>query len=192
MPSFFEIGSSYRGNEELAATDEKLVKLACAGNAQAFRDLLDFHYMTIYRMAFKLCGNQHDAEDVTQMACMKLAQSIGTFKQESAFTTWLYTIVLNTVRDWRRAQVRHKASDIEDVPDIDSDAPTPEQTLSTSQEMDRVRALPEPEREIIFLVFGEGLSHREVAKIMGVAESTISWRIHEARKILNEGGRRHG
>ena len=165
--------------------EQLLIKRACSGDAGAFRDLLDLHYMTVYRMAFKLCGGKDYAEDVTQMVCMKLAQNMASFKQEASFTTWLYTIVLNTVRDWERSQKRHKASDIEGL-EIDSEARTPEQSLSARQQMDKVRALPEPEREIIFLVFSEGLSHREVAKIMGVAESTISWRIHEARKILNK------
>ena len=172
------------------AREDQLIEKACAGDSRAFRDLLDLHYTTVYRMAFKLCGAQHDAEDITQMACMKLAQNIKSFRRDAEFTTWLYKIVLNTVHDWRRAQVRHKASDIEDAPDIDSGDQNPEQSLSTRQQMDHVRALPEPEREIIFLVFGEGLSHRQAAEIMGCAESTISWRIHEARKIL--GGQKHG
>lgn len=165
--------------------EQLLIKRACSGDAGAFRDLLDIHYMTVYRMAFKLCGGKDYAEDITQMVCMKLAQGMASFKQQSSFTTWLYIVVLNTVRDWERSQKRHKASGLEDL-EIDSEEQTPEQSLSTRQQMDRVRALPEPEREIIFLVFGEGLSHREVAQIMGCAESTISWRIHEARKILNK------
>ena len=165
--------------------EPKLVNLAREGDADAFRRLLDLHYMTIYRMAFKLCGKQENAEDVTQIACMKLAQNFASFKGNASFTTWLYTIVLNTVRDWERSNKRHRADDIDGM-EINSEAQTPEQSLSTRQQMDRVRALPEPEREIIFLVFGEGLSHKKVAQIMGMAESTISWRIHEARKLLKE------
>lgn len=175
----------------MSEDQKKLVERACAGDTRAFRDLLDLHYATVYRMAFKLCGTKHDAEDITQMACMKIAQNIKNFRQDSAFTTWLYTIVLNTVRDWRRANKR-KFENVEEAEYLEDGSQTPEQALSIQQQMEKVRALPEPEREIIFLVFGEGLSHKEVAKIMGVAESTISWRIHEARKILKEGARRHG
>ncbi len=172
-----------------------LISRACAGDSRSFRDLLDLHYNTVYRMAFKLCGSQHDAEDVTQMACMKLAQNIKSFKQDSAFTTWLYTIVLNTVRDWRRANKKHQSGHvgIEGAEETASHAVDAERSLQSRQQMDLVRNLPEPEREIIFLVFGEGLSHKQAAEIMGMAESTISWRIHEARKILSEkGARRHG
>ena len=177
----------------MAGEDTELVRKACLGDARAFRDLLNLHYATIYRMAFKICGTKHDAEDVTQMACMKLAQNIKNFRGDSAFTTWMYTIVLNTVRDHHRAQARHTATDIADMEISDGDN-NAEDALSTRQQMDFVRSLPEPERAIIFLVFGEGLSHRETARIMGCAESTISWRIHQARKILatQTGGRAYG
>lgn len=167
-----------------------LVKRAVAGDARAFRDLLDLHYGTVFRMAFRFCGNKHDAEDVTQMACLKMAQNIGNFRAESAFTTWLYSLVLNTARDWLRTKNRQTRGSvgIEAADDVDSGAVNPEQSLEIQQKMDKVRALPEPEREIVWLVFGEGLSHKQVAEIMGVAEGTISWRISEARKILKQGG----
>lgn len=168
----------------------ELVERACSGDERAFRDLLDLHYMTIYRMAFRFCGNKHDAEDVTQMTCMKLAKNISMFKGESAFTTWLYTIVLNTGRDWKRAQSRHERGSIglEIVENIVPDSDNPEKTLETNQKMAAVYNLPEPEREIVWLVYGEGLTHKQVADIIGVAEGTISWRINQARKILKEGG----
>lgn len=178
------------------STDHDLVKLAQAGDARAFRDLLDRHYMTVYRMAFRFCGNQHDAEDVTQMTCMKLAQQLQSFKGDAAFTTWLYTVVLNTSRDWQRSQNRHQRghAGIEAAENMDSKAETPEQVLATRQQLDKINALPEPEREAVLLVFGEGLSHKQAAEILGCAESTVSWRIHEARKKLasEEGDRKHG
>ncbi|MBE2192386.1 MAG: RNA polymerase sigma factor [Alphaproteobacteria bacterium] len=167
-----------------------IIARAVAGDSTAFCNVLDAHYMTIYRMAFRFCGNKPDAEDVTQMTCMKLAQNISAFKGESAFTTWLYTVVLNTARDWKRSQSRHERGSIglETIENTVSNSQTPEQILETSQKMVAVYNLPEPECEIVWLVFGEGLSHKQVAEIMGVAEGTISWRINEARKILKEGG----
>ncbi len=170
--------------------DMALAKRASQGDERAFRDLLDTHYMTIYRMAYRFCGNKPDAEDVTQLSCIKLAQNIGAFKGDAAFTTWLYTIVLNTGRDWKRSQSRHDrgAVGLEIVENTVSGEDNPEQQLETSQKMAAVYNLPEPEREIVWLVYGEGLTHKQVAEIMGMAEGTISWRINEARKILKEGG----
>lgn len=173
------------------------IKRAVAGDASAFRDVLDAHYMIVYRMAYRCCGNKTDAEDITQMTCLKLAQNIGSFKGDSAFTTWLYTVVLNTSRDWLRSQGRHErgAVEIGVVENIVTTLGTPEQTLEQKQKMDMIRALPDVEREAIWLVFGEGMSHKDAAAVMGCAEGTISYRIHEARKKLDaqqDGGRKHG
>lgn len=179
----------------MTTTESQLISRAVAGDANAFRDLLDRHYMTVYRMAFRFCGNQHDAEDVTQLACIKLADQISSFKGQSAFTTWLYTVVLNTSRDWQRAQNRHQRGHvgIESAEDVTSSQPSAEQALSTQQQLAKVNALPEQEREALILVFGEGLSHKQAAEVLGCAESTVSWRIHEARKKLSsEGDRKHG
>lgn len=170
--------------------EQELVARAVAGDARAFHDLLDLHYMTVYRMAFRFCGNKPDAEDVTQMACIKLAQNIGTFREGAAFTTWLYTVVLNTARDWKRSQSRHDKGSVglEIAENRGGGEAGPEQQLEIKRKMEAVRNLREPERTILWLVFAEGLSHKEAAEIMGVAEGTISWRINEARKLLKEGG----
>ena len=187
-----EIGASW-GKALVSLNESEMIDLAMAGDAKAFRELLDIHYMTIYRMAFRFCGNQHDAEDVTQLACIKVADQISSFRKQSAFTTWLYTLVLNTSRDWRRAQGRHRHDGLEGAEEVASSGATPEQALSARQQLDRVQALPDAEREVVLLVFGEGLSHKQAADILGCAESTVSWRIHEARKkLMNEGDRKHG
>lgn len=176
-------------------TDEskELVRRAVAGDANAFRQLLDAHYRTIFRMAYRFCGNTPDAEDVTQMTCMKLAQNIGSFKAESAFTTWLYTVVMNTARDWQRAQSRHDrgAVDISMMEDKIPATDNPEKALAQQEQMDAIRKLPGAEREAVWLVFGEGLSHKEAAAIAGCAEGTISYRIFEARKKLAQAGGGH-
>ncbi len=168
------------------AEQEKLVKLACAGNAGAFRTLLDIHYATVFRMAFHLCGHREDAEDITQMACLKIAQNIGSFRQDSKFTTWIYTIVLNTFRDWADLRANNKKGHValDIVADILPGSANPEQDMHTKEMMKKIHDLPAPEREALIVVFAEGLSHKEAAAVLGCAESTVSWRIHEARKKL--------
>jgi RNA polymerase sigma factor (sigma-70 family) len=174
---------------------KQLIGQVAAGNARAFRDLLDTHYIIIYRMAFRFCGNQADAEDVTQMTCMKLAQNINKFDGRAAFTTWLYQVVLNTARDWQRSQNRHMRGAV-DIGVVENTLSTPEnaeKAMEVQQQLDAVRALPEGEREAVWLVFAEGLSHKQAADILGCAEGTISYRIFEARKKLAiTGGRKHG
>lgn len=165
--------------------EKKLVKEACGGSAAAFRTLLDYHYNTVFRMAFHLCGHREDAEDITQMACLKIAQNIGNFRGDSKFTTWIYTIVLNTFRDWTDSRANksgHVALDI--VADVLPSNSNPERDAQSKEMMKKIQDLPVPEREALIIVFGEGLSHKEAAAVLGCAESTVSWRIHEARKKL--------
>ena len=179
-----------------AEEDKMVINRAVKGDSAAFRQLLDRHYATIFRMAYRFCGNKEDAEDVTQMACMKLAQNISRFEGKSAFTTWLYTLVLNTSRDWQRSERRHERGGIA-IDVVENIIPTnenAERDLANKEIFDQIRALPEGERDAIWLVFGEGLSHKEAASVLGCAEGTISYRIFEARKKLadNAGGRKHG
>lgn len=166
-----------------------LAHLAKIGSADAFRRLLESQYAVIFRMAFRLCGHREDAEDITQMTCLKIAQTIGTFRGESQFTTWAYTITLNTYRDWVRVKANNRArhSNVENMAEFLPSSDNPEETLVSRQRMAQIEALPESEREAVLLVFGEGLSHKQAGEIMGCAESTVSWRIMEARKKLAEG-----
>lgn len=174
---------------------KQLIRRVGEGDSRAFHQLLDAHYSIIYRMAYRFCGTQSDAEDVTQMTCMKLAQAIGKYDGRSAFTTWLYQVVLNTARDWQRSQGRHQRGAI-DIGIVENTLPTSEnieKSMEVQQQLDAVRALPDAEREAIWLVFAEGLSHKQAADILGCAEGTISYRIFEARKKLaTAGGRKHG
>lgn len=165
--------------------ETELIRLSRAGDAAAFRLLLDHHYMTIYKMAFHLCGHREDAEDIAQIACLKVSQNIMGFKGTSKFTTWLYTIVLNTFRDWtdNRANTGKGRLALEDKPNLPA-ADNPEEAAQVSEQLRALSVLPAEERETVVLVFAQGFSHKEAADILGCAESTVSWRVHEIRKKL--------
>ena len=168
------------------ASETELIQRAQGGDGAAFEALLRLHYDTMYRTAYRWCGNRADAQDITQSACIRLAHSIGSFRFGSAFATWLYPLVINIAKDWARSRARHAGdgSDPEWAEAPVADCPLAEQKVYARQVLDHIRALPEREREAVFLVFGEGLSHREAATAMTCQESTVSWYIHEARKKL--------
>lgn len=168
--------------------EKDLITLSCKGDAAAFRALLDLHYMTIYKMAFHLCGHKEDAEDITQMVCLKVSQNIMTFKGEAKFTTWLYTITLNTFRDW----THNRANTGKGKTELNNNLAghdNPEETVQVNQQLRKLSSLSKDERETVILVFAHGCSHKEVADILGCAESTVSWRVHEARKKLIQAGK---
>lgn len=165
--------------------DEALIKRAQNGDVRAFEELLGACYGTLYKFAYKWCGNREDAEDVTQQACLKLARSIGQFRFDAAFTSWLYRLVINCAKDWSRSQQRHVREDFDEatVPATDGDAA--ENRVLAWQVLVKLDSFPDGIKETILLVHAEGLTHGEAANILGVKESTISWRLHEARKTLN-------
>jgi RNA polymerase sigma-70 factor (ECF subfamily) len=119
-----------------------------------------------------------------------LRKQLELFAVNAQFTTWAYTVTLNTYRDWVRVKANNRArhTDVDDMAEILSGSDDPERNLMLSEQAARVRALPEAERDAVLLVFGEGLSHKQAGEVLGCAESTVSWRIMEARKKLTAGG----
>ena len=162
---------------------QETIRCAQRGDRDAFSRLVEDHYAAMFRFACRYCGDRQDAEDVTQQACIKLARSIGQFRFESAFSTWLYRLVINCAKDWRKAQRAGLCEELDEVP-ADGCA---ESAVLLRQVIGLVEQMGEGFRESLVLVMGEGLTHAEAAAILEVKESTVSWRLHEIRKRLNGG-----
>ena len=165
--------------------DPDLIRRAQAGDAASFASLVDLHYDTIHRFAWKWCGHAANAEDIAQLACIKLAGSLTQFRFQAAFTSWLYQLVISCARDWQRSQQRHEHDELPD----DAPFPAPSRTedhIYLAQLLDQLDELGEGMKETALLVHAEGLSHAEAGEILGVAESTVSWRIHVIRKHMNK------
>jgi RNA polymerase sigma-70 factor (ECF subfamily) len=160
-----------------------LIRRAQDGNASAFGELVDSHYDTIYRFAWKWCRHRANAEDIAQQACIKLATSLGQFRFQAAFTSWLYRLVISCAQDWQRAQQRHLHAG------LSGDEPQPgesraEDAIYIGQLLQQLESLGEGMKETALLVHAEGLSHAEAGAILGVSESTISWRVHTMRRQM--------
>lgn len=168
---------------ETPLSDDALIREAIDGNSYAFEQLVRRHYMMMYKVAFKWCGRREDAEDIAQNACIKLGQNIRSFRFDAAFTTWLYRIVINTAKDYKRKQ-RNEVPLFEEM-DLPASGQNQEDTLMAKQLLMVVERLPPKLREAVILVFCEDMSHRQAAEVLGCAESTVSWRIHQARKKID-------
>lgn len=176
-----------RSQEQKDASEETaaLVRQAQAGDADAFEQLVTLHYRFIYRTALRWLGHQSDAEDVTQAVCMRLATVISSFDGRAAFTSWLYRITLNAVRDLQRSQQRRQRHTAAlTLVAANGQKADQEEGLHVADIWRKVRELPEKQRDAVLLVYGEELSHAEAAAIMGCREATVSWHIHNARKTL--------
>ncbi|MHA6732120.1 RNA polymerase sigma factor [Devosia sp. A369] len=162
-----------------------LVHRAKAGDIAAFEGLVALHYRFIYKTAFRWLGHKSDAEDVTQSVCLRLADALSSFDGRSKFTSWLYRVTLNAVRDLQRTHQR-RGKQVDAVAAVTREDIEPEQEdrLRVNDIWRIVRQLPDKQRDAVLLVFGEEMSQSEAAAIMGCKEVTVSWHIHNARKSL--------
>ncbi len=167
----------------IADPDRDLVARACRGDRDAFAALLTRHYDRVHRVAWRMTGSVADAEDIAQEVCCTLVEKIGTFKGQAKFTTWLFGIVANACRDQRRrrsamARAHQHLTVIADLTDPPDGGDGHRRAWLNSA----VARLDPPLRDAVVLVVGEDMTHAEAAAALGVAESTISWRLHQVRR----------
>ena len=166
-------------------SDTDLARRARDGDREAFRQLLEAHYDLIFRIAARFTGSAHDAEDIAQDVCLTLADRLRSFRGEARFTTWLYRVALNACRDFARRQKTARTLQANYAVFREMDEDDARDTATRSNWLaEAVTALDPALKETVLLVVGEELSHAEAAKVLGCAETTVSWRMHEARKKL--------
>ena len=155
--------------------DADVVFAAVAGDRNAFAELLDRHYDRVHALAWQLTGSRADADDVAQDVCCTLVEKIGSFRGEAKFTTWLCGITFNACRDLRRRR-RSLSGLTERLAVLAGLASGPDgRDLYDAIWLRSAIARLKP-------------AYREAAEILGVAESTISWRMHEVRRLLASAG----
>jgi RNA polymerase sigma-70 factor (ECF subfamily) len=173
--------------EEL--TDLELINKVQAGDHLSFAALTERHYMTVYRYAFKWCRSQEDAEEITQEVFIKLVHKIKLFDKRSLFTTWLYTITVNCARDYARKNRKWRQNKLSEPPEdvlVASPNPGPENNVIARSILKAVENLPDKLKEAMLLVYAEGLNHKEAAQVIKCAETTVSWRIFQAKRKLRK------
>ena len=172
-------------------SDEELVRRINNGSTEAYRELVERHYDRMIRVATPFLKKtkddvkgEEDVKDVVQGVYANLPIKIKSFKGDSLFTTWLSTVTINSCKDLKKKEGRsnktfYSDSKIELQADEGNDRIKDNNWLLT-----QIALLPSPLKETAFLVYIEGYTHAEAAKLQGVKESTISWRISEIKRIL--------
>ena len=163
------------------------------GDSDAFRALVEQHSRTVYRLAFRMTGNEQDAEDVVQESFLRAYRQLGRFESRANFGTWLYRIVANCSVDLMRAkQARHdqtRGEPLETAADLPAvDAPDP-QRLAESAEINRrvqnaLGALSPLERAAFTLRHYEGRSIDEIGRTLGLGTSAAKHSVFRAVKKL--------
>jgi RNA polymerase sigma factor (sigma-70 family) len=176
-----------------AEHDADLAARAAGGERAAFEALLRRHYDRMHRVAWRMTGSRQDAEDIAQEVCCALVTKIAGYRGEARVTTWLTGIVVNACRDHhrRRATLARLKDGLAVLVGL---APAPDGRDLYRQHWlsGALNRLDASLRETVVLVVGEGLTHAEAGQALGLAEATVSWRLHEARRILKTHEARHG
>lgn len=180
------MGESRRLNDQmLKATDDSELAAAARGDREAFRRLIERHYDLIYRVAYRYMGAAADAEDIAQDVCITLATKLARFNNNSRFTTWLISVVINRCRDClRRSRSSERLSAQYGAQRQAEEADQADDERRSAWLHGALQNLPPELRETVLLVVAEDFSHAEAGQILGCAESTVSWRMHVARKQL--------
>ena len=175
--------------------DLALVRRAKKGDYRAF-DLLVLKYQSrIVSIAFKFVKEIQLAEDISQESFIKAYRSIDSFREESAFYTWLYRITANTAKNYLVSKGRRKESSISELSISENEdffeLPTndsPEQILMAQSLKDTIydalSGLPEDTRTALSLREFEGLNYEEIAEIMNCPVGTVRSRIFRGREAL--------
>jgi RNA polymerase sigma-70 factor (ECF subfamily) len=174
MQSGAEVGDAY------------LVARAREGYLDAYELLVQRHSAMTYRVALRLCGDHHDAQDIAQEALIVAWRSLDRFRADSSFSTWLYQIVtrqaLNKVSRGRRADSLDLLEDVAD-PSAETAAQT-ERNLAVDAVTDALAALPFPQRAVVVLHHFEGLSYADVAAVTGSTVPAVRSHLFRARRTL--------
>lgn len=179
--------------------DDNALDVSClsSGEDEAFDALMQRHGDKLYRYVLRSLQNETEAVDLVQETFVKVYANRLKFDPSSRFSTWLYTIAANLVRDRFRWRQRHPQVSLDALNDvtqqshrdsIPSEAPSPNETLVLAERSDAVRAaiasLDDDLRQPLLLAEYEGFSHAEIGQILGFTPKAVEMRIYRARQHL--------
>ena len=154
----------------------------------AASELVRLHYGRVYAFFRRLCGSDADAADLTQKTFARGWAALGSYQGRSSFSTWLHGIGRNIYVDWRRKGNRLEAQSDEWWAGCVADGPSPFEDAAERDAAVRLYALvaqlDEEKKEAVHLHYYQGLSLSETAEVLGVATSTVKYRLREALEFL--------
>ena len=171
------------------APDFELTKMAAAGNIAAFELIYERYHRRTYSLCLRMTSNESEAEDLTQEVFIQLFRKIGSFRGESAFSTWLHRLTVNQVlMHFRRRSVKNEKTS--------EDGEIPEQIVPGTENQERmpvldriaisraVAQLPPGYKSVFLLHDVEGYEHEEVSRLLKISVGTSKSQLHKARLKL--------
>jgi len=149
-----------------------------------FEEIFHGHRDQVFALCCRLCGNTALAEDAVQEAFVEVYKGLPHFRGEASLATWIYRVAMRTALRLR-ARARPSTNAAIEAPPVAAD---PEPALAARADVRAVQAaldaLPAEQRVVVALFSVDGLSHGEIAAILGVPEGTVWSRLHKGRKAL--------
>ena len=165
------------------ADEDAWIRRAQRSDARAFEALYRLHVDKVYGLCLRMTGNVSEAEDCTQEAFIQAWNKMMKFRGDSAFSTWLHRIAVNTVL----GRVRKSKREQDRIQTVADTRPAPLETGDTGELRDLTAAidrLPEGARHVFVLNAVYGYTHDEAAEMLGIATGTSKAQLHRARRLL--------
>ena len=173
------------------ASDLDLARAAAAGDSAAFESIYEQHHKRVYSLCLRMLGNASQAEDLTQEVFLQVFKKIGSFRGDSAFTTWLHRLTVNQVlMHFRKRGVKLEHTSEEG--DFTNVVETPLGSTRRISMVDKlalekaISELPPGYRTVFVLHDVEGYEHEEIADMLGVSIGTSKSQLHKARMKLRQ------
>jgi RNA polymerase sigma factor (sigma-70 family) len=168
------------------------IEQVLAGKNNAFSYIVDRHKNKAFNLAFRICGNHEEAEELAQDSFLKAYRALNSFKMKSSFATWFYRIVYNTTI----SHVRLKKKGVLSLEDFPADATDFIGTNNSEEEAEKeyrnslvnfaLQKITEEERGLISLYYYEEMSTDEIADVTGISKSNIKVKLFRARQKMQE------
>jgi len=167
--------------------DRADVEASRTGDREAFDRIVERYQRDVYRLCYRYVNNHHDASDLAQEVFLKAYKAVGRFRGESALSTWLYRIAVNTCLNFRAVR-RLPSEPLEhDVADAARGAADRlEEDELSAQVREAVSRLPEKQRATLILKIYHDLTHEEVARILGSSVGTVKANLFHALANLRK------
>jgi RNA polymerase sigma-70 factor (ECF subfamily) len=157
-----------------------------AARDAACREIYEALRPRVFRVCLQLCGERTLAEDAMQNAFLAAFRGLRTFRGDAQLSTWIYRVAIREALALRAR--RPRAAEIAEAAQVPSDAAPVDAQVAARQQARAVQAafrtLSAEHQAVLSLFAVEGLKHRQIAEVLGIAEGTVWYRLHEARKAL--------
>jgi RNA polymerase sigma-70 factor, ECF subfamily len=170
----------------LSQPDFEVIHRVLAGETAAFEGLVRRYQQEIYRLAYRMTRNAEDAKDLAQESFVQAYRSLGTFRGQSRFSTWLYRIAVNLCLNHLKASARQDPTEVDQRL---ADARTDSLSALLANERDRalaeaIETLPPQQKATLTLRVQQGLGHKEIAEILECSEGTAKANYFHAVRAL--------